>query len=83
MNDIEKFLKYLADEAKAEKRNAEFSGSWGDGGCNSTMTSIMIYRAGQKGTIPDAWKKDYIEFNKINDPDFAEYVRLNKKFGNL
>lgn len=76
----------LADAEKI-RRNAGYSGSWTDGGADNLRNQAYCFRDGLAGRVPDSLKKYAKEAEKSlalaemkNDPEWAEYERLMKKF---
>jgi len=60
---------------------AAHNGQWTDGGGGALEAQCDAFEAGLSLTCPKDWKKEYEEMMKAEDPDYQEYKRLKKKFG--
>jgi hypothetical protein len=74
------FFTFLLKKAQIKRLNAGYSGDGGDGGAREIENSIKIYKAGMEGTLPDVWIGYWKEFQMENDPEYAKYLELKKKF---
>lgn len=68
-------------EAATRRDNAAYSGEWNDGGASALEDQVKFYRYGIEGRIPPEWKKYADQATREDDPEWAEYQRLRKKFG--
>ncbi len=79
--DRNAIVAFLLKKAEAMAYDAGMSGSMGDNGAKTLRDQITCWVAGLRGETPDCWEEYIQEYNRENDPDYAEYQRLMKKFG--
>ena len=66
--------------ANLARENAGFGGHMHDGGASVMHSRADAYEAGLHGTIPD-FLADYVkEAEQAEDPEYATFLRLKKKF---
>jgi hypothetical protein len=65
-----------ADKAMA----AGYDGQPHDYGASALRRQVKYYKAGMGMKLPANWKKYYDKVVKAEDPEWAEYERLHKKF---
>ena len=75
-----KFLAHLDKEAELARIEAGMNGSFGDGGASRILDEISAYRAGREGKLPTFWVEKYNQFTNTLDPEYKEFLRLQKKF---
>lgn len=75
---INKLIDIIIDKAKVVRTTATMNGEYGDGGASVLEDQIKFYQYGRDGIIPPEWEKKY--GNQL-DPEWDEYLRLKKKFG--
>jgi hypothetical protein len=63
---------------EARKRESDVH----DGGCSGMLNQIKSYNCGRNGQIPDWLAPYFAEVTKAQDPEYNEYLRLQKKFKN-
>lgn len=69
-------------EARKREDDAGHAGQMNDGGCSVMLDKIKAYNCGRNGQIPD-WLTPYVaEATRMRDPEYAEFLRLQKKFKN-
>lgn len=73
--DVNKIMELIL--AEAERRELSTAGVRGDNGAMQLRDQVFFYQKGMHGEMPTAWKK----YEKMLDPEYAEWQRLNKKFG--
>ena len=74
---------FLIIEKEAETRNlnAAYGGSHGDGGASILRDQVKFYKYGRDGLIPPEWEPYIRQAERERDPEYAELMRLKKKFG--
>lgn len=77
----QKFITFLRQKAAAARESAAFGGHMHDGGAATLETQIECYLAGQNDKIPTCWASYASEFERVSDPEYQTYLRLQKKFG--
>ena len=84
MNYKESFLKSITDlvlkEADEIKEAAEYNGSMTDNGAGRMRKEVDFFWCGFHGVIPPDWKEFADQVKKNEDPEYQEYLRLQKKF---
>lgn len=85
---INRVLNRVVIDAEICKTNAAYSGSPGDGGYTLIMRQVNAYQHGLAKTIPADWteyvkmvEREIKDEELRKDPEYAEYIRLSKKFG--
>jgi hypothetical protein len=73
-------IDFIIKKAEQEKENAAFSGCWSDGGYQSTLDEISIWKAGLEGKVPKEWSAYVRAFRRETDPEYKDYIRLKDKF---
>jgi hypothetical protein len=53
-----------------------------DGGARSLVLQCEAFEAGLGMKVPQNWKEEAAEMKRLDDPEYQEYKRLKKKFGN-
>jgi hypothetical protein len=74
---IERLIAVILNAAESARQDAGYGGRWDDGGASRMEDQVKFYRYGQQGVVPPEWK----EHEKLLDPEYQEYVRLQGKFG--
>lgn len=73
--------------AQSNEDTARFNGRYDDGGARVIRGQVEMYRAGARRIVPPQWADDYAaakdELLAKRDPDYAEYLRLRSKFGDV
>lgn len=77
---IEAVLSKVLARAREKEENDAYNGGWG-GQARSAESEVSIYRAGMAGVIPTQWAWALADAKKEIDPEWPEYERLRKKFG--
>lgn len=75
--DLDRLFDAIDKEADRRELNAAHAGERGDYGASKLREQVRFFRLGMKGEIPTEWEK----YEKLLDPEYAEWQRLNKKFG--
>jgi len=73
---FEKISDQIRKNAEELRKNAAYSGEWGDGGATELLNNLMYYDLGRKQLIPPTWESYLIK----SDPEYDEYLRLKQKF---
>ena len=68
-------------EAATRRNTAAHNGEWSDGGASTLEAQVKFYRYGREGRVPPEWKEYAAQATREDDPEWAEYQRLRKKFG--
>ncbi len=75
----------VLQDAEDRRTGAGFNGSHSDGGARELERQIEWFKAGvawaERGTVPVAWKSYEKDVQNRNDPEFARYQELKRKFG--
>lgn len=69
-------------EAKRRGDNAGYGGRMDDGGQRAMEESIAMYEAGFSQEIPKEYQPYVDNIIKERDPEYLDYLRLQKKFEN-
>lgn len=77
---MDDFLNWLEKRAEQLRLDAGFGGSHSDGGAKVLQDQVTIYRHARAGEMPPLWMKLWNEYDRDRDPEYAEYLRLQKKF---
>lgn len=78
--DIEDIMNLILKDADKREISAGYSGSHSDGGASRLRDQVNFYKAGMNGDIPPEWNEYVKEHVKNTDPEYSEFVRLQKKF---
>ena len=78
--EVKDFILHLLEEAGARSMDAGFSGRHDDGGARNMARSIAAWVAGLHDEIPKEFEKSYTKYFEKMDPEYQEYLRLQKKF---
>lgn len=71
----------LLKKAALAKADAGYSGSWSDGGASRIEAEVACFLAGLDKRLPPGWEAEAKAAEREADPEFAEYRRLQRKFG--
>lgn len=75
-------LTYMLHYAQMLRADAAYSGSMSDRDSKQLESEIEVFIAGViERTTPTSWKKYAAMLAKNTDPEYAVYLRLQKKFG--
>ena len=80
MKNTSEFLSYLLKLAEEKRSDAGFAGAMGDYGAGAIENEVAIYQAALIEGVPKCWEDEYIKFTNQLDPEYGEYIRLQKKF---
>lgn len=75
--ELQHIIALVLAEAQRLEMGAAHMGARDDGGAGRLEEQAKFFRAGLRGEIPEEWKK----YELRADPEYAEWQRLNKKFG--
>lgn len=76
-SDIDKLMDLILEVANEKELNAAHSGSMYDYGASSMREQVRFYRLGQRNELPKEWE----HYRHKLDPEWQEFQRLQKKFG--
>ena len=90
----EALFKKIREDAAQRKTDAGYGGEWGDRGAADLLDQMKYFEYGATHTIPPQWKKyadqvqkdldnvakEFQEALNQQDPEYAEWERLQKKF---
>lgn len=62
------------------ERNAAYGGAMHDGGASRMRAEAIAYEDGLERTIPSFLEPFIKEVNRQEDPDYAKFLELKKKF---
>lgn len=77
---VDAIITLVLKEVDEREKAAGYSGSWSDNGSQYTRDMVEYYRMGQAGMIPPEWEKFVNQVKKNEDPEYQEFLRLQKKF---
>lgn len=77
------FLDFLMKKAHEKRENAAYSGSMSDNGASVLEKEVEVYRAALERRTPECWEQYLREFNRLHDPEYQTYLRLQQKFGDV
>lgn len=77
INNVDAIIKLVLAAAKKAREDAGYGGRHDDGGEGRMKDQVKFYNYGREGIIPPEWKEHEIKL----DPEYAEYQRLQQKFG--
>lgn len=75
--NVDELIKLALKNAHNRRENAGFSGLHHDDGASLIESNVKFYNYGRAGQIPPEWE----EYQKLLDPEYQEFLRLQKKFG--
>jgi hypothetical protein len=79
--DKTQFIDFLKKKADKLEMDAGYSGSMNDFGARALREQIECWLAGQKGEVPALWNEFLKSYSRETDPEYADYLRLQRKFG--
>ena len=68
-------------EAENARLDAGYDGRWDDGGARHLGELLVVWICGIEGRVPEQFKKFEQQAKKEADPEYAEWLRLQRKFG--
>lgn len=77
---IDKVIALILKDAEDRRTAAGYNGSWDDGGAGALKQQVQFYQYGALGLLPPEWSSYRKQAETQADPEYAEYVRLKKKF---
>ena len=79
---IKDFGKFYLNKAAVTRRNAGLSGMQHDGGASIMEREWELFLTGfNRQPLPERFDKHIQEFEREQDPEYVEYLRLQEKFG--
>lgn len=76
---LEKIMSLVTAAAEAARYDAGMGGRYDDGGASRLDDQVKFFRYGLNAQLPPEWEK----YKTTLDPEYNEYIRLQKKFGKL
>lgn len=73
-------IEFILAKAQSQGIDAGYGGAMNDGGQGALEREVEVYVAALSSTYPRAWDEYVKEFNRKNDPEYQEFLRLSKKF---
>lgn len=70
----------ITTEAHDLAESAGYNGEMGDRGAGRLRKELEFYNAGFNRELPEEWKKYETAFKHSKDPDYAQFLKLKKKF---
>lgn len=70
----------VSKASDAKERMAAMSGAAGDGGASRMRDKLKYWTAGLRNEVPDEYQGIVRQFEKELDPEYAQYLKLKKKF---
>lgn len=77
---VKDLVAHLLEKAAEKEMNAGFSGRPDDGGARHMARAIAAWVAGMSGEVPREFEKLHAQCFEQTDPEYQEYLRLQKKF---
>jgi hypothetical protein len=75
-SEVNRITAVIEKEAVRLAESAGYAGAMDDGGAGRLREQLEFWQAGLAGDVPKEWD----EYLKPLDPEYAEYLRLHKKF---
>jgi hypothetical protein len=69
----------LADAAN-KRMDAGYSGGWDDGGASRLEEQAKFFAYGLNRVMPPEWNQFIKQYETSIDPEYQEFLRLQKKF---
>lgn len=73
-------IEFVLAKAQSKGIDAGYNGAMNDGGQGALEREVEAYVAALACTAPKCWDEYVKEFNRLNDPEYSEFLRLSKKF---
>lgn len=80
LNITSALIEFILAKAQSNGIDAGYGGGMNDGGQGALEREVEVYVAALSSKYPKAWDEYVKEFNRINDPEYQEFLRLSKKF---
>ena len=80
LEDIKGFVDFVRKVAAQKRMDAAYGGFHSDHGASELETRLECWVNGIDGAIPKVLQSYYDEFQRDQDPEYKEYLRLQKKF---
>lgn len=77
---MEKIFTIITQEAN-KRRGTGCSGRTDDVDAVLLETQVRFYKLGMEGQLPAEWQSYFDQATREEDPEYATYLRLKKKFG--
>lgn len=77
---LQRIFTLILEDAHNRREGAGYSGRMDDGGAGVLEAQVEYYQMGMEGRLPHAWESYFNQAVREADPEYAEYVRLKRKF---
>lgn len=77
---IDKIIALILKDAEDRRTAAGYGGRFDDGGAGILQAQVQFYQYGARGILPPEWNEYRKQAETQADPEYAEYVRLKRKF---
>lgn len=78
--NFDKVIARILAEAQSAETNAGMGGRYDDGGASRLKDQVKFFKYGLICQMPPEWKEHADQITKEEDPEYTEYIRLQKKF---
>jgi hypothetical protein len=79
--DIMAITAKVRSHANKLRDDASYTGAWSDNGASDLEAKLEAWLSGLKREVPLVFKEFYASVKRDNDPEYAEFLRLKRKFG--
>lgn len=79
-NEFRAIAAYVRQAGYNAQSDAGYSGAMHDGGGGALIKEADAFVAGLERRLPTGWEKYASEVKKEADPEYAQYMRLKRKF---
>lgn len=79
--ELAEIMERVEMEADRVEENAAFGGESHDGGAAVLRDGVNMFRLGMNRRLPAAWLPFAEQIKQEQDPEWENYLRLKKKFG--
>jgi hypothetical protein len=81
IDSVRDFMGFLLRKAERLESDAAHGGCEHDGGASHLRELVSVWVACVDGYFPEVFCKYQKEYHLANDPDYAKYLELKKRFG--
>ena len=80
IKNINEIVALILKDADKRESDAGMGGYSHDGGASKLREQVNFYLIGLREGFPDCWLNYKEQFEKEIDPEYAQYLKLKKKF---